>query len=100
MGKSNKEGFYIAAFWLHKDHPKTLACNIGSLSDFGYMKDLPEILYRLLEGSNVRKNQKDELNKRKTGKKSSSSLSRGVQDEWNQQKTRKMSRSSLSMECI
>ncbi|XP_075659047.1 uncharacterized protein LOC142628902 [Castanea sativa] len=78
-GKSDKEGFYTAAFWLHKDHPKTLACNIGSLSDFGYMKDLPEILYRLLEGSDVRKNQRDEWKKRKSGKKSSSSLSRGVQ---------------------
>ena len=43
----------MAAFWLFKDFPKTLACNIGSLSDFGYMKDLPEILYRLLVGSYV-----------------------------------------------
>ena len=33
-GKTDKEGFYIAAFWLHKHHPKTLACNIGSLADF------------------------------------------------------------------
>ena len=93
MGKSNKEGFYTAAFWLHKDHPKTLACNIGSLSDFGYMKDLPEILYRLLEGSDL-------WNKRKTVKKSSSILSRGVQDEWNQRKIGKRSRSSLSVECV
>ena len=76
-GKSDKEGFYTAAFWLHKDHPKTLACNIGSLSDFGYMKDLPEILYRLLEGSDVRKNRKEEWKQRKTGKKSSRSLRPG-----------------------
>ena len=92
-GKSDKEGFYTAAFWLHKDHPKTLACNIGSLSDFGYMKDLPEILYRLLDGSDL-------WNKRKTVKKSSSILSRGVQDEWNQRKIGKRSRSSLSVECV
>ncbi|KAG5588152.1 hypothetical protein H5410_048586 [Solanum commersonii] len=26
-GKSDKEGFYAAAFWLHYTHPKTLACN-------------------------------------------------------------------------
>ncbi|TQE10309.1 hypothetical protein C1H46_004148 [Malus baccata] len=26
-GKSDKEGFYKAAFWLHQNHPKTLACN-------------------------------------------------------------------------
>ncbi|KAK7854207.1 hypothetical protein CFP56_032825 [Quercus suber] len=67
-GKTDKEGFYTAAFWLHKHHPKTLACNIGSLADFGYIKDLPEILYRLLEGSDVRKNQKAEWKQRK-GKK-------------------------------
>jgi len=48
-GKSNKEGFYAAALWLHENHPKTLATNIPSLADFGYFKDLPEILYRLLE---------------------------------------------------
>ena len=67
---------------------KTLACNIGSLSDFGYMKDLPEIMYRLLNGSDL-------WNKRKFWKKSSSILSRGVQDEWNQRKFGKRSRSSL-----
>ncbi|KAJ4882919.1 Uncharacterized protein Rs2_33012 [Raphanus sativus] len=26
-GKSDKEGFYTAALWLHACHPKTLACN-------------------------------------------------------------------------
>ncbi|GAV71475.1 DUF2828 domain-containing protein [Cephalotus follicularis] len=66
-GKSDKEGFYTAAFWLHKHHPKTLACNVPSLADFGYFKDLPEILYRLLEGSDVRKKQKDEWTQRKRG---------------------------------
>ncbi|CAH8323220.1 unnamed protein product [Eruca vesicaria subsp. sativa] len=49
-GKSDKEGFYTAALWLHENHPKTLALNLPSLVDFGYFKDLPEILYRLLEG--------------------------------------------------
>ncbi|GMY26614.1 DUF2828 domain-containing protein [Fagus crenata] len=67
-GKSDKEGFYTAAFWLHRHHPKTLACNIGSLADFGYIKDMPEILFRLLEGSDVRKQQKAEWNQRKFGK--------------------------------
>ncbi|XP_043718288.1 uncharacterized protein LOC122666205 isoform X1 [Telopea speciosissima] len=55
-GKSDKEGFYTAALWLHKNHPKTLACNVRWFADFGYFKDLPEILYRLIEGADVRKN--------------------------------------------
>ncbi|KAK6126636.1 hypothetical protein DH2020_039622 [Rehmannia glutinosa] len=54
-GKSDKEGGYTAALWLHKHHPKTLACNVASLADFGYFKDLLEILFRLLEGPDARK---------------------------------------------
>lgn len=53
-GKSDKKGFYTSALWLHKTHPKTLALNVKALADFGYLKDLPEILYRLLEGPEVR----------------------------------------------
>nr|GEY90349.1 DUF2828 domain-containing protein [Tanacetum cinerariifolium] len=59
-GKSDKEGFYTCALWLHKNHPKTLACNVGPIADFGYFKDLPELLYRLLEGADVRKIAKQE----------------------------------------
>ncbi|XP_010556103.1 PREDICTED: uncharacterized protein LOC104825473 [Tarenaya hassleriana] len=66
-GKSDKEGFYTAAMWLHGRHPKTLACNLHSLAQFGYFKDFPEILYRLLEGSDVRKIQKSEWMQRKNG---------------------------------
>lgn len=53
-GKSDKQGSYTAALWLHENHPKTLALNMGSVSGFGYLKDMPEILYRLLEGSDTR----------------------------------------------
>ncbi|KAI9168712.1 hypothetical protein LWI28_000965 [Acer negundo] len=60
-GKSDKEGFYTAALWLHKNHPKTLASNVDSFAEFGYFKDLLEILYRILEGSEVRDIQKAEL---------------------------------------
>ncbi|XP_059633562.1 uncharacterized protein LOC132276237 isoform X2 [Cornus florida] len=49
-GKGDKEGFYAAALWLHGSHPKTLAHNATTIAEFGYFKDLPEILYRLLEG--------------------------------------------------
>ncbi|KAM5568319.1 hypothetical protein ABKV19_016072 [Rosa sericea] len=66
-GKSDKEGFHTAAFWLHKHHPKTLACNLASFAEFGYFKDLPEIVYRLLEGEDVRKKQKAEWRERKCG---------------------------------
>ncbi|XP_010468469.1 PREDICTED: uncharacterized protein LOC104748547 [Camelina sativa] len=59
-GKSDKEGFYTAALWLHGHHPKTLACNLESISKFGYFKDFPEILYRLLKGSEIRSIQKSE----------------------------------------
>lgn len=66
-GKSDKEGFYTAALWLHSLHPKTFACNVASFAEFGYFKDLPEIIYRLLEGSDVRKIQKAEWERRKRG---------------------------------
>ncbi|CAA7039903.1 unnamed protein product [Microthlaspi erraticum] len=66
-GKSDKEGFYTAALWLHGCHPKTLACNLDSLSNFGYFKDFPEILYRILKGYEIRRIQKSEWEQRKNG---------------------------------
>ncbi|KAK8578182.1 hypothetical protein V6N13_047037 [Hibiscus sabdariffa] len=59
-GKSDREGFYTSALWLHDHHPKTLACNLDSFVEFGYFKDLLEILYRMLEGSTIRQIQKRE----------------------------------------
>ena len=59
-GKSDKEGFYTAAFWLHYTHPKTLACNVHAFADFGYFKDFLEILFRILEGPFVRQKEKEE----------------------------------------
>jgi len=53
-GKSDKEGFYAAALWLHERHPKMLACNLPALAEFGYLKDFPELLYRLVHGADVR----------------------------------------------
>ncbi|KAI8010523.1 Uncharacterized protein L728 [Camellia lanceoleosa] len=64
-GKSNKEGFYAAALWLHKHHPKTLACNVKTIADFGYFKDMLEILYRLLEGPQARMMEETDWNNRK-----------------------------------
>ncbi|KAL7177682.1 hypothetical protein ACSBR2_030945 [Camellia fascicularis] len=59
-GKSDKESFYTAAFWLHNHHPKILACNAQAFADFGYFKDLLEILYRILGGPDVREIEKIE----------------------------------------
>lgn len=58
-GKADKEGFYTAALWLHGHHPKTLAANVAAFADFGYFKDLLEILFRLLEGADARKLEKE-----------------------------------------
>ncbi|KAG2376321.1 uncharacterized protein HKW66_Vig0155250 [Vigna angularis] len=66
-GKSDRRNFYGAAIWLHRHHPKTLLGNIPSLADFGYFKDLPEILYLLLEGSHAREIQKKKGIKTKRG---------------------------------
>ncbi|KFK25555.1 hypothetical protein AALP_AA8G130100 [Arabis alpina] len=66
-GKSDKEGFYTAALWLHDNHPKTLAFNIEPLSNFGYFKDFPELLYRILQGYEIRETQKAEWFLRKRG---------------------------------
>ncbi|CAN6193893.1 unnamed protein product [Urochloa humidicola] len=49
-GKSDREGFYAAALWMHASHPKTLALNAGPIARFGYLKDLPEILHRIIHG--------------------------------------------------
>ncbi|PHT39011.1 hypothetical protein CQW23_22584 [Capsicum baccatum] len=64
-GKSMKDGFYICALWLHIYHSKTLACNVKAIADFRYFKDVLEILYRLVEGHDVRKNEKEEWEEKK-----------------------------------
>ncbi|KAK9113372.1 hypothetical protein Syun_020169 [Stephania yunnanensis] len=64
-------GLYAAALWLHQNHPKTLACNAKGFAQFGYFKDLPEILFRLIEGLEVRKIGKQERESRSRNSKSS-----------------------------
>ncbi|KAF8658579.1 hypothetical protein HU200_059040 [Digitaria exilis] len=49
-GKSDREGFYAAALWIHGHHPSTLALNARAVAQFGYLKDLPEILHRIIHG--------------------------------------------------
>lgn len=64
-GKSDKEGFYTAALWLFSNHPKTLAGNVKAIAEFGYFKDFLEILYRILEGPDIRKIEKAERRARR-----------------------------------
>ncbi|KAL6603082.1 hypothetical protein ACP70R_043443 [Stipagrostis hirtigluma subsp. patula] len=49
-GKSDREGFYAAALWMHDCHPATLALNARAIAEFGYLKDIPEILHRIVNG--------------------------------------------------
>ncbi|CAN6199591.1 unnamed protein product [Urochloa humidicola] len=53
LGKGDREGFYAAALWMHARHPKTLAANLATFARFGCLKDLPEILYRVLHGDRM-----------------------------------------------
>ncbi|RCV30578.1 hypothetical protein SEVIR_6G117100v4 [Setaria viridis] len=53
LGKGDREGFYAAALWMHARHPKTLAGNLATFTRFGCLKDLPEILYRVLHGDRM-----------------------------------------------
>ncbi|KAL3687731.1 hypothetical protein R1sor_014040 [Riccia sorocarpa] len=49
-GKSDKENFYYAALWLQQEHPKTLLANLAMVAQFGYYKDLLELVLRIVEG--------------------------------------------------
>ncbi|KAK1395336.1 GPI inositol-deacylase PGAP1-like protein [Heracleum sosnowskyi] len=65
-GKSDKEGFYTAALWLHEKHHRNLACNVPAIASFGYLKDMLEILFRLVDGADAReKIRKDWKSKKK-----------------------------------
>lgn len=77
-GKSEREGFYAAASWIHWRHPKTLAANVHNIAQFGYFKDLPEILVRLVQEPKPRKNAR--LKNSVTRKKSSVQRKMGVQN--------------------
>ncbi|KAL1804007.1 hypothetical protein DCAR_0935694 [Daucus carota subsp. sativus] len=68
-GKTDKEGFYTAALWLFKNHPKTLACNVLVYVSFGYFKDLLEIMFRVIQGGDARNVMKGEWESVKAGSK-------------------------------
>ncbi|KAL6282837.1 hypothetical protein ACE6H2_013766 [Prunus campanulata] len=54
-GKPYEEAFYAAAFWLHHNHPKTLACNLLPIaSAFGRIFDVLDILSRVLLQGQIR----------------------------------------------
>ncbi|GJN38980.1 hypothetical protein PR202_gb28068 [Eleusine coracana subsp. coracana] len=39
-----------ATLWMHGCHPNTLALNARPVAEFGYLKDFPEILHRIIHG--------------------------------------------------
>ncbi|XP_070677969.1 uncharacterized protein [Malus domestica] len=51
-GKRNQDkAFFTAAVWLYQNHPKTLACDLVTISgSFGHILDLPCILSQVLPG--------------------------------------------------
>ncbi|KAI3979557.1 hypothetical protein MKX01_001749 [Papaver californicum] len=53
-GKSDKKNYYRIALWLHKNHPKTFACNLKSFAEFGSFEDFLVILNKLLESPETR----------------------------------------------
>ncbi|KAE8023753.1 hypothetical protein FH972_009421 [Carpinus fangiana] len=55
--KHTRERFGRVALWLHRYHSKTLAYNVKAFAEFGCLKDLLEILYRIVNGPKVRYNQ-------------------------------------------
>lgn len=59
-GKTDKEGFYTSALWLHEHHPKTLACNVNVIASFGYFKVFLEILFKIIQGHDARSKIKQE----------------------------------------
>jgi hypothetical protein len=63
FSKQSREDFCTAATWLHRYHPETLVYNVGAFAKFGSLKDLLEILYRIVNGPQVRYNQIMERNR-------------------------------------
>ncbi|XP_021827343.1 uncharacterized protein LOC110767971 [Prunus avium] len=60
VGRPNKEAFYKSLFWIHKNHPLTLALNLKVFAQLGWFKDLLEILYRVLQKSIDEAKEKEE----------------------------------------
>ncbi|RCV28018.1 hypothetical protein SETIT_5G372000v2 [Setaria italica] len=66
LGKSDRDGFYAAALWMHARHPLTLAANLANFARFGCLKDLPEILYLVLHGPREEDQRKGDGRRRRT----------------------------------
>uniref|UniRef100_J3MYV3 Uncharacterized protein n=1 Tax=Oryza brachyantha TaxID=4533 RepID=J3MYV3_ORYBR len=45
---------------MHEHHPRTLAANIAAFANFGCLKDLPEILYRVVHGPRDERKEEDD----------------------------------------
>ncbi|KQK11816.1 hypothetical protein BRADI_2g62560v3 [Brachypodium distachyon] len=60
LGKSDREGFYAAALWMHANHPLTLAANLDTFANFGCLKDPLEIVSRVLHGPRDEREEADD----------------------------------------
>ncbi|KAJ1256175.1 hypothetical protein BS78_K073500 [Paspalum vaginatum] len=69
LGKGDRKGFYSAALWMHERHPKTLAGNLVAFVRFVHLKDLPEIIYRILHGEDGGRKQQQKQHVRRHGTK-------------------------------
>jgi hypothetical protein len=49
MSKLLRERSYFPLLWLYHYHPGTLAFNVRSFADCGYLKDFPPLLFKLLQ---------------------------------------------------
>ncbi|RWR78946.1 Thioredoxin-like protein [Cinnamomum micranthum f. kanehirae] len=56
----DKEVLYTVVFWLHQNHPKTLALNVRWFAQVGYMDRLLKILFREVARPDVLKIEKEE----------------------------------------
>ncbi|KAH9682075.1 hypothetical protein KPL71_027200 [Citrus sinensis] len=75
---------------LYKKQKKTLALNSSAFVDFGYLKDLTEILYRILEGPGRREGLRKIKRGRKRGRKFDDSEEEDQQEEVVEKKDEEM----------
>ncbi|XP_044348637.1 uncharacterized protein [Triticum aestivum] len=63
---------------MHAIHPHTLATNLADFARFGFLKDLPEILYRFLRDPRDERKDQDDVTAAALGARAASGKRRGV----------------------
>ncbi|WVZ93556.1 hypothetical protein U9M48_039526 [Paspalum notatum var. saurae] len=96
LGKGDRKGFYSAALWMHARHPKTLAGNLAAFARFGYLKDLPEIIYRILHGEDGGRRRKQQHVRRHGTKRRRSDVEFEAAKERRRQESAQLARTALA----